>query len=223
MNNKSITDLLAEKNKKILEFRQNKEEFCEVKKDLKTLVKAEKLDQKLQDTEKNTELKKMIEFYESFFDDESGNTLKEGMAQLKSHLKEELKIYEGNCKDISKDIKDIQKKLNERNTIAEENENSFFPIIPIHNSIIFRVFLTIISFSICFNLIDLNLDYLNFILSGFALPTVITSIVLFIWDLYRLCNKVIKYYKLGKNIHIICKNYYNLKKKYIIYIKNILK
>jgi uncharacterized membrane protein len=149
-------------------------------------------------------MKEIMEYYESYFDEDSGNTREEGIKQLQDYLEEEIKIHRDKTINVKKNIDEIQKELDTRKAV-EENKNIFIPIIPMYNPIIFNIFLTIFSFCIYFNLIDFNLNYLILHIPDVVLPTIITSILLFVWEYYRLYSKVRKYYNIGKIIYIFCK------------------
>lgn len=88
-----------------------------------------------------------------------------------------------------------------------------------YSSIIFRIFLAVFSICISFNLIDFNLNYLICHLPNVVIPTIITNVVLFIWESYRLYSKFNKYYKLCKTIISYVKNNYKLYKKNICSLK----
>jgi hypothetical protein len=81
-----------------------------------------------------------------------------------------------------------------------------------YSSILFHIFLTIFTFCIYFKLIDFDLSYWIFYTPEVAIPTIITSILWFVWEYYRLYSKVRKYYKVGKIIYMFCK-----KKIYSLY------
>ena len=203
-NNKSIPELLLEIKSKKREYNNNVDHFKNARTELKNLMKAKYLDSKLQDKSKNREMEEIIKFYEAYFDKDSGNTRAEGIAQLEGYLDEEIRTYLKNMSNIKKNIDEIQKELETKKAV-EENQNTFIPIIPMYSPIIFSIFLTIFSFCISFKLIDFNLIFLNFHIPEFVIPTAITSILLFVWQYYRLYSKVRKYYKIGKIIYMFCK------------------
>jgi hypothetical protein len=59
---------------------------------------------KLSDKSKNGEMKKIMEFHESFFDEDSGNSREEGIGQLNSYLEEEKNGYRKNIMNIKKKV-----------------------------------------------------------------------------------------------------------------------
>jgi hypothetical protein len=52
-------------------------------------------------------MNEIMKFYESYFDEESGNTREEGIKQLEASLREECKVYTKQAEDITAKIKDI--------------------------------------------------------------------------------------------------------------------
>ena len=62
-----------------------------------------------------------------------------------------------------------------------------------------RLFLRIFSLLISFNFINFDLNYL---LVTIPEITIVTTIVLFVWEYYRLYSKIRKYCKIGKIIYI---------------------
>lgn len=216
-NSKSIQELILERKSTVRELRRNTAEHNSIIDELHNLKKANDLDIILPDKTKNREMNKIMEFHESFFDEDSGNTREEGVEQLRAYLTEERKGYHKNHIDLKKKIKDLEEELDIKKAAkkaAEENKNTFIPIIPMYSTIVFRIFLTIFLFCISFKLIDFNLNYLIFHLPDVAIPTTIISIVLFVWEYYRLYSKARKYYKVGKTIYMFCK-----KKTYSFYNK----
>nr|YP_010692857.1 hypothetical protein P1Q94_mgp10 [Periconia digitata]WCA44856.1 hypothetical protein [Periconia digitata] len=158
-------------------------------------------------------MKKIMEFYESYFDEESGNTRQEGLDQVKEYLEEELKTRGNSLKNLQKNINELNKEITskkeaeelarkELEKASEENKNLLIPMIPINFSFIFRVLLTIFSFSIYFNLFE-------FTIPDIILPGIIISMVLFLWECYRLYNRV-------KNIILFVNEYERFVKKSFI-------
>lgn len=58
---------------------------------MKNIHKAKKLDSKLPEAakDKNTHLQELKQEYESFFDEDSGNSIAEGLDNLKEYISEE--------------------------------------------------------------------------------------------------------------------------------------
>lgn len=233
---KSIQELLLEMRKDIPEYKKSIEQNNSTYTELKTLLRAKDLDSKLPDKSKNWEMKKIMEFYDSYFDEDSGNTREQGIEQLEGYLREELKTHRNNyinlknkldeikkvvdakkaVEENKKAVEEDKKEVEENKKAVEKNENTLLPIlpiIPINCLTIFRIFLTIFSFFITFKLIDFNLNYLIFHIPEVAVP-IITSIVLFVWEYYRFYSKVRKFYKVGKIIYMFCKKkFYSFYKK----------
>ena len=104
----TIQELLAER-KKLLEVHgQNLKQYREAKDELESVIRAKNLDLQLPDKSKNWDMNKIMSFYESFFDEDSGNTREEGINQLQDFLKGEVNLYKNNCSKIMKDIDDIR-------------------------------------------------------------------------------------------------------------------
>jgi len=228
-NLKSIQELIFERNKTIGEYNKNVAEFHNIADEIKNLNKAKDLDMKLPDKSKNWDMKKIMEFHASFFDEDSGNTREEGIEQLNSYLEEEKKGYRRNIMNIKIKFKEIEKELNIKKEAeekikkaAEENKNLFLPIIPMYSPIVFRILLTIFSFCISLKFIDFNLDYfiVHLPLPEIAISTTIISIVLFVWEYYRLYSKVRRYYRIGKIIYMFLKkNIYSFYNKIYSFYK----
>jgi hypothetical protein len=169
----------------------------------------------------------IMKYYNSYFDEYSGNTREEGIKQLEGYLKEELDSSKHNISKLRKDMAEIKKEMDAKKAVedakkaVEDNKNTFFPVIPMYSPSIFRIFLTIFSICISFKLIDFNLNYLIFHLPEVVIPTIITSVVLFAWECYRLYSKFRKYYKVGKIIYMFCKKkIYSFYKKIYSFYKN---
>jgi prefoldin subunit 5 len=218
--NKSIKELFIELKKKCAEYNDNMSQHNSTIKDLTNLKKAKDLDTKISDKSKNRDMNEIIKYYDTFFDKDSGNDREEGIKQLEGYLKEELSGFKDNLRKIKKDIDEIKKEKDAKKAVedakkaVEENKNTFFPLIPMYSPSIFRILLTIFSICISFKLIDFNLNYFIFHLPEVVIPTIITSVVLFAWECYRLYSKFRKYYKVGKIIYMFCK-----KKIYSFYKK----
>jgi hypothetical protein len=168
------------------------------------LKQAENLDMKLSDKSKNRAMNEIIESHISFFNEESGNTREEGIKQLQKHLEEKKFFFRNECTKIKNTINEIEKEQEMRRAVAE-NVNTFLPIITLYNPIIFRIFLTVFSFCLYFELIDFNITYFILYIPNVAIPTIIISIVLSLWEYYRFYSKIRKYYNFGKRIYIFCK------------------
>jgi hypothetical protein len=184
------------------------------------LDKAKSLDDKLSDKSKNGEMNIIISYYETYFDEDSGNTRQEGIKQVHEYLKEEAKSYLIYYKNIKMKIDNIQKEIDKRKAVEgnqkvgeetqkalDNNQNSFLilPIFTINSFTILRILLSIFSWFIYFKFSDFYLNYLIPNMPDVTIPMIFTSIVLFVWEYYKLYSKVRKYYKLGKRIYIFCK------------------
>jgi len=153
-------------------------------------------------------MKQIMKHYETYFDEDSGNTREQGIEQLEKYIKEEAESRFNEYEKLSKKMKDIKEEITKRREI-EENQNTFlsiFPIIPMNSFSILRIFLTIFSCLISFKCIDLDLNYLMLNIPEITIPIMLTSVVLFVWEYYRLYSKVRKSYKVGKIIYIFCKD-----------------
>lgn len=173
------------------EYFDNVSQLNNAKFELKSIVKAQELDAVLPDKSQNAEMKKIKNFYETYFDEESGNTVEEGIVQLKEYLEEEKKTYFNKCRSLQKDINDIHRELDIKKELAdkkqldikkaaEESKNLLLPIITFYSPIIFGILLTVFSLSISFKLIDFDLDYVIFYLPDFVIPTIVYTIVYFL-------------------------------------------
>ena len=99
--NKSIPELLSEKDSIAKEFKDTKYELKGLNTDLKDLRKAEVVNRVAEDS-KNGPLKIMKEAYPTYFDEESGNTTREGIHELESYLKEEISVCENKKVELKK-------------------------------------------------------------------------------------------------------------------------
>ena len=160
-------------------------------------------------------MKQIMKHYETYFDEDSGNTREQGIEQLEKYIKEEAESRFNEYEKLSKKMKDIKEEITKRREIeenqkaVEENQNTFlsiFPIITINSFSILRILLTIFSCLISFKCIDFNLNYLMLNIPEITIPIMLTSVVLFVWEYYRLYSKVRKSYKVGKIIYIFCKD-----------------
>jgi len=216
---KSDEELLLERTNKIKEFRDNSEEGRNLINTLKKLENASKLDDKLSDKSKNREMDKFKTEYPAFFDEDSGNNREEGINQLKDYLKEEEKACSSKYHILKGEIDEIIKEQDRRKKV-EETIKTFFPIISIHNTILFRIFLAIFSFCIFFNFLDFDLQ-IFFSIPDVIIPTIITSTMYFLWKSYRIYSKIKNYYTICKRIYMYCKKkiHFFYKKIYSFYKK----
>lgn len=222
--NKSIPELLSERKNKFNEFKENLDEFNNVKTNLKNLKKAIDLDSVLPDKTKNWEMKQIMKFYEHFFDEDSGNTREEGIKQLNGYLWDEHKTYKNKLDTLKTRIQDIEKEVRSRkelkpdNTSVIDKNQIIYPLIPIfiHIRFLIQILFTILSVSITLNLIDLNIiDYIHWILDldiftlyNIYIHPYVFIIALLLWEVYRIYNKTIKYYRIIKYIYIFSKKKY---------------
>ena len=178
---KSISDLLSEKKSTAALYKENKEEYVSLYRDLKDARKAKLLENKVTDKTQNRGIEQMTETYPHFFDEDSGNTRMEGITQLEQYLKDELSVVSKNRKELKETLEQINKELDARK-VAKETANTFFPFIALYSTGFFPIFLTMFSFCIYFKLIDLdyylNFDLPNIVLPNIVLPTIITSTIL---------------------------------------------
>lgn len=207
---KSLSELILERRNKIIEYNKGAFEIRKAQGELRTVDKAKRLDDMLPDKSQNAEMKKIMNFYESYFDDESGNSREEGIKQVQDYIKGEIRNYQKRRETLKTEIKAIEKELDDRKELdikkaVEENTNTLLPIIPINSFTIFSILLTVFSFIISFKLIDFDLNYLIFHITGIVIPTIIISAVLFLWEYYRLYNRIRKYYIICKRIYMFCK------------------
>jgi NADH-ubiquinone oxidoreductase chain 3 len=216
----SLKELLFELKKLTPLHKETYMRYKSIEHDLKMLDKAKALDDKISDKSKNGEMNKIISYYETYFDEDSGNTREEGIKQVKEYLKEEEKSHLNSYKNIKMKIDNLQKEIDKRKAVEENqkvgeetkkaldnNQNSFLilPIFPINSFTIIRILLSIFSWFIYFKFIDFDINYLIPNMPDVTIPMIFTSIVLFAWEYYKLYSKVRKYYKLGKIIYVFCK------------------
>jgi hypothetical protein len=213
----SIKELFLERQKSIKEYKDTLEDFNKSKEELNIVNRARNLENILKDKTQNQEMNRLMKFYESYFDEDSGNTRKQGIDQLKEYLDGELNTHLYNLRKLKVNINELTKEINNKKEAeesakkaaekaAEEKNKIFIPIIPINFNftIFFRVLFSIFSFSIYFNIIDFNFIYLIFDVP-YILPTLITSALLFLWESHRFYSKVKKYYTIIKGIYMYCK------------------
>ena len=175
-NNKSILELVSEKKRIAEEFKDAKDEFKGLSSDLKDIRKA-KVVSGVAEESKNGPLKEMRQAYPIYFDEDSGNTTREGMDQLENYLREEVSAYKNKTIELKKIFDEIEKVLEAKKAV-EENNSTVLPFITAYSPILFSIFFTIFSFCIYFKLIDIY--PLNFDMPEVVIPTIITSTVLFI-------------------------------------------
>jgi hypothetical protein len=88
------------------------------------LRKAKDLDAKISDKSKNYDMNQIMKFFDSFFDEDSGNTREEGIKEVEDFLQEERKLHIANCTKIKKDLEDIKTEYFRRKAAVEQsNEN----------------------------------------------------------------------------------------------------
>ena len=134
----------------------------------------------------------------------------------KIKIDEEKKTVEENKKSVEEKnpVEENKNPVEEKKPVLENIINTFFPLISMYSPIVFRIILSIFTIFISFKLIDLDLSYLIFYIPDIVIPTVVTSLLWFVWEYYRFYIKVLKYYKIAKTIYMFCK-----KKIYSFYIK----
>lgn len=173
---KEIPELVSEKKSIAARLSETKDECKGLSTDLKDIKKAKVVDA-VADESKNGPLRDMKEAYPTYFDEDSGNTNREGMDQLEKYLREEVSAYKNKVKELKKNMEEIDKVLEAKKAV-EENKNMILPFITAYSPILFSIFLTIFSFCIYFKLIDFY--PLNFYMPEIVVPAIITSTVLFI-------------------------------------------
>lgn len=204
-----------ELNKTVRLHKNSSENLDNIKYELKIFKKARYLEDALKDKSQNTEMKKVINYYETYFDEESGNTREQGIEELQQYLNTELKGHTNTVDTLKTKVGMLKQEINKRKMYLEENNNpdeanpgklaSIFPIIPLNSFIILRLLSTILSFFIWFKLINLDFNYFMLNIPEITIPTILISIVLFIWEYLRLFSKVRNCFKFGKKIYIFCK------------------
>lgn len=113
-------------------------------------------------------MQKIIKHYDSFFDEDSGNTREEGLKQLKEYLVEDVDTKSNKKKDLENELKTMIEEINtitatlknkkavENNKKAVENNQNSFSILP---------FVSINSFNILRISFKFILDYLLVLVS----------------------------------------------------------
>ena len=112
--NKPIPELILERKKKIMEYNHNKEQYTGCTAELKHLIKAKKLDAQLSDKSQNSNMKRIMQYYNVYFDEESGNTREEGINQLQKYLVEERNALTNIKVNLEKEIDEIEKEMNSK-------------------------------------------------------------------------------------------------------------
>lgn len=237
---KSIQELFSEMRQNLPLYRSSTESYRSALDELKIFRKAKSLDDKLANKSANREMNEIMSHYETYFDEDSGNSREEGVQQLQEYLEGEAKTHFNTYRAVKlkldqikqeiekrkavEDKKDIEdKKAVENEKIVEDTEKavdqhkntflSILPILPMNSFTIIRLFLTIFSLFISFKFIDFDLNYLIVNIPEIA---IVTSIVLFVWEYYRLYSKVRKYCKIGKIIYMHCKKKLDFFQKKIV-------
>ena len=140
---KTIQELLLERERDINERNSKLDEFKKSQEELNYITRASNLEDILSDKTKNDDMNKIIAFYETYFDEESGNTRKEGINQLKEYLNGELWTRSNDIKKLQEKILEINKVIHSKKeaeqaakkaaeNVTEENKKYFIPIIPIN-------------------------------------------------------------------------------------------
>jgi hypothetical protein len=65
-----------------------------------------------------------MKFFDSFFDEDSGNTREEGIKELEDFLEEERKVYKANCERLKKDLEDIKTEYFRRKAAVEQSKEN---------------------------------------------------------------------------------------------------
>jgi len=173
--NKSIRELVSEKNRIAQELNDSKDELSGLNYDLKDTRRAEVVS-RVGEESKNEHLREIKKAYPTYFDQESGNTTREGIYELQNYLMEEIHAHKNKRMELKKNYDEVKKALEAKKAV-EENKNMIIPFITSYSPILFSIFLTIFSFCIYFELIDIYL--LNFDMPQIVIPTIITSTVLY--------------------------------------------
>ena len=121
---KSIGELLSERQKLLREHRENVKQYSEANEELTNLIKAKDLDAKLPDKSQNWDMNHIIKFFDSFFDEDSGNTREEGIKQLEDFLQGERKLYLDKCAKLKKDIEEIKTEYVNRKAAEEQSKEN---------------------------------------------------------------------------------------------------
>lgn len=114
---------------KFKELQEERAEILETIKDheaiLDNINKAKKLDSKLSESAKNqnTHLHELKEEYESIFDEDSGNSIAEGLENLKGYIKEERKVSVSMLKEVNSNIKNLTSSSTEDGNLKREGSD----------------------------------------------------------------------------------------------------
>lgn len=224
---KSINELMSEKQNTGKNLSDSKNELLGLKKDLDDLKKAQIVDRSTNgDMSRNGHLRVMRDAYPEYFDDESGNTPREGIKQLGNYLVSEFHVVKKKRDEQKKIYAEINQVLEAKRAL-EENTNMIIPFIPFttYSPIIFSIFLTMISFCFYFKFIDINFDMyqINFFVPEVVIPAVLSSAFHLLWESYRFYSNIKKYCKLGKMAYIFCeKKIMEIYKNTLIVFKHVL-
>lgn len=90
-----------------------------------TINKAKKLDSKLPESAKNqnTHLHELKEEYESFFDEDSGNSIADGLENLNGYIREERKASVSMLKEVNSNIKNLTSCSTEDGNLKREGSD----------------------------------------------------------------------------------------------------
>lgn len=204
----STTPFQQKYNKLLQEKRECRDELTELKDSLKTIKDAVRLDSILPDKSQNSSMKTILSHYKEFFDEESGNTVEEGLNQLRKELSADYKFKYNKYEEIKKEL-----------GVLESNwqSSSFFIVFPINN-VFFKLINIILPYvtllislviSVMFIMPNLELfmfmpdfifDFIHFIQNVIKYE-IILSLPIFIWSYYSFLRKIIKCINLGKRIY----------------------
>lgn len=84
--NKSMKELISLRTKLIDEHSKDLEQYTSASTELKSLMKAKELDEMLTDKSLNSDMNRIMKFFDSFFDEDSGNTREEGIKEVQKFL-----------------------------------------------------------------------------------------------------------------------------------------
>jgi hypothetical protein len=157
------THFLAEKAKIGREMLEVKKDIDSTESDLKELERNMFMSRTVPD-EFNKRLTQFKKKFETFFDDESGNTTKQGLEQIKDELNEDLRSQKREYKGLEIKYEKVVKKLGE----LESNSLLFFVIRPFHSlanisclmsniKTLFSLLLTVFSLGLTFLYVFTNL------------------------------------------------------------------
>ena len=108
--NKSNSELLLELSNKTKENEDNRQQLST------SLEPLEILNRKPANLKEQLELNRLMSFYSSFFDEDSGNTKEEGINQLKNYLDEESKLLRQKAYLSQKYLDDLKKEIDIRSS-----------------------------------------------------------------------------------------------------------